>query len=598
MIASLIRLCCLPAAAVVLAACLDVPEGLPPMCHTSDDCNRSRGQVCEEGVCWGDPPPGAYAAVVSPPSSRPDLMSRELPQLVIPDFGWMGDLALETPVLLSGKLVAFCPPPMVCDPTPLAGTVTVTRSSQFHGGPGFRAVSNVAAGAAFAIPVRRTKEGDDEYTVTILPDSVLPASGPSAAQLVPPRRLHVAVADSAPAQDIELGGPDLPTISGRLVDSAGRGLGSYRVVALGHWDPTEPAIEVSTFDVTDATGAYAITLSDELVDSVELVARPIAARSGDPAPVAATIRVANVDANVSSVRNVALPADLGGPTLLVLKIQGQDPGGSTIDVAGAQVSVTGASTPTGSLTTFTRSDVAVSDRNGQVALRLLDGAALAGAYRVSVTPPAGSSFAVMFDQKVALGSPPPLRLASRIKLHGFLVDGDDKPVPSTAVTVRPSLRFLWALDPAVQPFVAAIPAATDVTKDTGEFVLSVDPNIADIWGSYDVLFEPPTGSRTPSFLKEVMIDRFTMPLDADLEMYRVPGPAFVHGRITGPDGKSVDGAELKVYLVSTLLTLCTQVQHAPASCPIPAELQARSTSDDEGTVRLVMPRCEPSRCGR
>jgi hypothetical protein len=70
----------------------------------------------------------------------------------------------------------------------------------------------------------------------------------------------------------------------------------------------------------------------------------------------------------------------------------------------------------------------------------------------------------------------------------------------------------------------------------------------------------------------------------------LPDAAYVHGRITGPDGEPVENAELKLYLVSTELVLCSEVAHAPASCPIPALLQGRNTSDSKGTVRLALPR--------
>src|SRR5256885_12296005 len=103
-----LRFACLAAG---LAGCISVPESVVPMCHSTSDCDRSHGEVCEEGICWGDPPSGPFAAVVSPPSNRPDLGSRELPQLTIPHYGWVGDLVLEAPGLLSGKLGARCPPP-------------------------------------------------------------------------------------------------------------------------------------------------------------------------------------------------------------------------------------------------------------------------------------------------------------------------------------------------------------------------------------------------------------------------------------------------------------------------------------------------------
>ena len=52
------------------AGCLSVPEGPIPQCETSADCDRAHGEVCEEGVCWGNPPAGPFAAIVSPPSER------------------------------------------------------------------------------------------------------------------------------------------------------------------------------------------------------------------------------------------------------------------------------------------------------------------------------------------------------------------------------------------------------------------------------------------------------------------------------------------------------------------------------------------------
>jgi len=75
-----------------------------------------------------------------------------------------------------------------------------------------------------------------------------------------------------------------------------------------------------------------------------------------------------------------------------------------------------------------------------------------------------------------------------------------------------------------------------------------------------------------------------------LDKITLPDAAYVHGRITGPDGASVENAELKLYLVPTELSLCSEVAHAPASCPIPAQLQDRNTSDAMGTVRLALPR--------
>ena len=493
------------------------------MCHSSSDCDDSHGEVCEEGVCWGNPPPGPFAAVVTPPSMREDLVATEIAMLAIPVDGRIADITLEAPVLLSGKLVAFCPPPLVtCDPTPLAGTVTVARPSQFHGGPGFKAAVNVAAGDAFALPVRRTRQGDDPYTVTIIPDATRQVTGRSAAEIVPPRRMQVPVTDNLGSQAIELGGADLPTISGTLHDSLGRGVPNYRISAVGHWDPTEPAIEVSTIDYTDASGAYSVTLSDQLVGTVDLIARPVAATAGGPPPTAAAMRVGGLDATASSTHDIAVPSNLGNPVALALQVQGLNDSGTVAPVGAAQVTVTG--TLSDSLTSFTVSDTEIADGNGKVTLKLLDGDGFTGAYRMSVTPPVGSSLAVLFDQKLSLQSPAPVRLGARLALRGKVFTGD-KPLASAAITARPSLRFLWALDAASQVFVSSIAPATAVTADSGEFLLWVDPNVAQIWGYYDLVIEPAAGTRVPRFVvPEFAIPRNTT-LDPVTVAYAVPDTA-------------------------------------------------------------------------
>jgi hypothetical protein len=89
---------------------------------------------------------------------------------------------------------------------------------------------------------------------------------------------------------------------------------------------------------------------------------------------------------------------------------------------------------------------------------------------------------------------------------------------------------------------------------------------------------------------EVQIPRDGTLDSVTLDTTVLPDPAFVHGQITGPDGLAVENAELKVYLVSTELKLCSEVAHAPSSCPIPAQLQGRDTSAPDGTVRLALPR--------
>jgi hypothetical protein len=558
------------------------------MCHASGDCDQAHGEICDEGVCWGNPPPGPFAAVVSPPSTRHDLSPREIVQVTILDNGTIDGLALEVPVQLSGRLAVFCPPPMTdCDPMVAGATITIARGSRFQGGPGFKTIANVD-GDSFSVPVPRTAADDAPYSVTIVSDGVRQnGNGTFLTTLVPPLRTHVGLTDNKNLGTIELGGVDLPVISGSLTSGLG-GLAGYRVSAFGRWDPAEPATEVSTVDVTDANGGYALALSDGLIGTVELIARP----PGDA--IGATVHATNLDATRSSQRNIVVPSTLGAGTTLTVHVNGVSQGGMIAPVAGATVSVTGAVTST--LTSFVIGDEQVTNQQGDATLRLLDGAALAGAYRMSIIPPSGSTLGVLFDEQVALtpDHTSMTQLASRVALRGKVLDSAANPLDNVAVTARPSLRFLWTLKPAPQAFVAGIPAATAVTDSHGGFVVWVDANIADTWGDYDLVFEPPATARAPTYIKrEVPVPRDgtldSVTLD-DSMLPDLPEAAFARGQILGPGDQPVASAEIKLYLVSSELGLCSEVAHAPASCPIPAQLQGRDTSDSEGKVRLALPR--------
>jgi hypothetical protein len=572
--------------------CLSVPDNEAPMCESTSDCDSASGEVCEQGVCWGNPPAGTFAAVIAPPSARHDLVPSELPQLALPRDGWMGSIALDKAVQLGGRIVAYCAPPMTgCDPTPLGATITVSRHSQFQGGPGFQTVVNVEAGAeSFAIPLPATRTRDDAYTVTIVPDATPPvAGGPSAAERVPPLRTQISVTATT-TKAIELGGPGLPMVTGKLTNALGQALDNYRVVAIGRWDPTEAPAEVSTIAYTDSMGRYALTLSADLVDKVELVARPKAGPSL-PTVYAPTIRLAGVDATASSVHDVALPATLGKPIAVPVEVQGAEINGELSSVLGASVSVTG--TVAGPAATFTYTDTQVVGMDRAAHLNLLDGASMVASYRYSITPPASSTAGAVYDQPFTLPLKGPFQLRSRVAMRGEIRDAAGKLVKNAAVTARPSLRFLWSLEPGPQQFLEAIPAATGATDDNGVFAVWVDGGIGAVRGSYDLLIEPPVSSLAPTYTSAATIPADPTLTTLALGRIDLPSAAYVHGQLNDGRGQPVANAELKLYAVSTRLDLCSQVAHAPSSCPIPAVIQGRSTSDATGTVRIVLPRIAP-----
>jgi len=568
---------------LALAACLSVPDGPAPMCKRTSDCDQASGEVCQDNVCWGNPPPGPFAGVASPPSTRRDLVALELPQVVIPPDGLIDDIVLPSPSVLTGRIVAFCPPPLTGCSTTLASTITVSREAQFQGGPGFKATVDVDAGAeSFSIPVPAPGSGGN-YSLTIVPssDPPSPSSGRAASELAPPLRLLLGAPDTTAVKTIVLGGAELPVISGALTNSLSQGLANYRVSAFGRWSAAEPPTEVSSVDFTDAMGSYAVTLSSGLVGTVELVARP---PSGTIAP---TIHLANVDATKSSRQDKTVAsARFGSGAPIKIMVTGADLGGAISPIAGALVTVSGALADADGSAFYTLGDQQVTDTSGVALLNVLDGAEIASSFRMSIIPPASSTLGVVFDQAVT----PSVRLASRVALRGVVVDATGVPQANATVTARPSLRFLWTLESAPQAFVAAIPAATAVTLETGEFVLWVDAAVAQVASDYDLVIEPPVTARAPTYVDAGVALQRDASDAVSLGAIVLPDAAFVHGRIVGPDAAPVENAELRLYLIASEALLCTQVAHAPSSCPIPAQIQGRNTSDAKGTFRLTLPR--------
>src|SRR5690606_14469465 len=118
----------------MLAGCLEVPAGPGQECRVDADCDAGEG--CGEGLCWGAPPAGVFAATLSAPAKREDLIATELALLELPADGWLGDVQLEAPVTISGRVEAYCPSAnQSCSTLSIGAEVRVTRPARFPGGP-------------------------------------------------------------------------------------------------------------------------------------------------------------------------------------------------------------------------------------------------------------------------------------------------------------------------------------------------------------------------------------------------------------------------------------------------------------------------------
>ena len=579
---------------VLLAGCLEVPKGPGHECAVSSDCGT--GESCWEGLCYGAPPAGTYAATLSAPVIREDLISTEIPFLSLPSNGDLEDMQLETPVTFSGRVEAVCPTTMTnCPTTSIGAQVRITRPSRFAGGPPLRLIAlseaDVPRGTdSFSITLPRSLPDDPPYTITIDPEGggeVPPThGGKDPAQLVPPNRIEMWIETNVEHQTYLLGQSTVQ-ISGVLKDGLGSPLSKYRVAALGRWDLKSAPTEVSSVHYS-TDGTYTIHVSSSVVGPVELVARPY-----DKQVVAPELRVINVDASYGpQVRNISQPTGLGARLDVAIPIEALTGSDGVKPVAGARVIITGGlDNAFAAGTRVVMNAETVTGDDGIARLSLLDGDALRATYRLRVVPPASSAFGIVYNEEVVLPQPPAVRLPARLKLSGTVVDSGGQPLSDVSVTARRSLRFLWSLDALDQDFLDEIPAATAITPESGHFVVWVDPAVASAWGHYDLYFETPARSHAPNWtISELEIPRIPGQMSLSLETVAIPDAARLHARIVDGSGAPVEGSGLRIFRLADDNAVCREVSNAPAECSDDAKVLGHGESDDAGIVRLTLPR--------
>jgi hypothetical protein len=578
----------------LLAGCLDVPSGKGNECSVDSDCNSAAGEVCWEGACYGNPPLGNYAAALSAPLTREDLIATEVPQLLLEPNGDLGALTLEAPVTFSGRVEAYCGTSQTtCSTMSIGAQVRISRPSRIPGGPALRLIAQSKSGVprgtdSFSISLPAMHAGDPPYTVTIDPEGGgdMPPThgGKDPAQLVPPKHFQLST-ESALEHQTYILGANAVQITGMLKDGLGAALTKYRVVALGRWESTAAQTEVSSVHYS-TDGTYSIAIADGVVGSLELVARPY-----DPLVVAPELHLGSVDA-YTAVKNIYAPTGLGSRVDVSIPIEARAGDGSVKRVSGARVVITGSTEAgfTSSVRAVMIAETTTGD-DGIAKLSLLDGDALASSYRIRVVPPDSSSSGVIFNQPITLPQPASLFLPQRVSLGGTLVDTSGKPLVDVSVSARRSLRFLWSLDATDQAFLDEIPAATAITSETGKFVIWLDPSVATTWGHYDLFFETPESSSAPNWLiPDFEIPRIPGQMSIDLEELTIPDAAFLHAKIVDGSGDPVEGSALRIFRLSDNDSVCREVTNAPAECSDDAKVMGHGESDDGGIVRLTLPR--------
>jgi hypothetical protein len=593
------------------AACLEVPAGpATPMCVDNSDCNVAAGEVCDESICWGDPPAGAFGVLAGAPLDRPGLTTSETQGVSIAPSGWF-TVALEQPVTLAGRVVASCVSEGgnatgACEPgVSIDATVVVTRAPRIPGGPAFRvvvsSVGGLAEGPSFTVAVPRGAPGE-LYTVVAYPNRDPAVAG----AVAPPERRQLEVTEAVDDCDFVVGAPQLRHLVGTVLDAGGAAMAGFVVVARGRWTADAPVEDLSTVGYTTESGAFELTLPAGLGSTeVDLVAAPPADRSLPTLFKDGVVLGGDV---VTEVTPLQLPP-LGESRAVQVRAVGTS-GGSPVEVSGAEISLISSFDVFGpSRRAEARSPRAASCSTGPASSR--PPAAATAAWRRSRCCPAMParrprmrSGCVRRRQPAARSTAqcgvssatfrPPAWSAwsypERVAIAGRLLDAAGEPATGVSVLSVPSATFAASLPAEIRSLLAQASAGDTLTDEHGDFVTWVDRRVDGAPAAYDLRFVPQGGSLLPRWqLPEFEV---TGSGDVDLGDVHLPEASYVRAVVqesAEPGSAPVSGADVastKCWPAPSRAAPTARSSSAPA-CPMTAASSASCcrASDAAGPAR-------------
>lgn len=577
--------------ALLAVGCLSVPPEEAPMCESSSDCDQGNGEICAEGVCWGDPPDGVYAARIGPPSNLTGVAPTEITSVEIADNGWFTtNLRLERPVVLSGTVVHDCAEA----PCPaIAATITVTRPSRIVGGPAFVATTHTTEeSSAFSIEVPRAEPGED-YSVVVTPDRAAAVAIPL--DDVAPIRRIINPTDHVADFDLRLGAPGR-VVRGVVVDYGGQPLEGATVVVRGRWDETTSTVTLSSLGAVDADGAFAINLPDNTFDpDAKLVVVP-----PDDAymfrPTLSMLLDLSVAGEVVEVAPIEVPY-LGATQTISLPITGTTAMGVVEPVVDAEVRLVASAViprPPGDPITAVYEVEETTGPDGRAQMAVVASPLLT--YELHVKPPAagGAGFATIYGTpfEIADGTAQPvIHLVNQVAVRGRLFTADGHPAAGVVVTAIPNAYYAATLSEELQQRLDEVVSTSETTNANGEFAVFIDPEIDEgFTPQYDVMFEAPQASLVPNWqLQALNIDRTD---GFDMGDVFLPEAAYVRATVTDPDELLLAGAEVRLYEIPTEILPCGEVFGPAEDDPVCAQkaiLRSLGVSDERGEVHLVLP---------
>ncbi|HVV86400.1 MAG TPA: hypothetical protein VHE35_25260 [Kofleriaceae bacterium] len=577
-------------------ACIDTPAPTtPPACSSAADCNAAAGEVCDEGVCWGNPPAGGFAAVLSPTDT--DAAGRtEITPLLFSSSGWMtGDtdgaprLVLASTVRLKGTVTAPCPAELTdCDQSfEVPATVKFTRASGIdEKGVVFEATTT---GGDYQVVLPRPTEVVT-YQVTVSPSDVPLAAGrPSAAELLAPRRLDIAV-DPASGNDVTINlvladAANLRPVSGTVVRPPPGNLTGWRVWAEApSMDELGGFERVSNIARLDGAGGYRLLVPIDR-GPVDVVVSPPAPTGTDVA--APGLRHRNVDPSQLMQLPVMTVPPVGDVSVVGVTVSGTSGGGDSELIDGARV-VARMDEELAPDVYLTHRVIAATNEYGVAALQLWAppaGALRTNDYAIDVLPASGSEQATHFGWPLSLepGDAPTVAipLERRMPIRGTVLDEHGVGVGGASVSAAIAQTIRCDLDSGERMLVRGLPSVAGTTAPDGTFVLWVDPDLGDRDLRYDVHVEPPPDSAPSWTYADVAVG-------GDVHQWRLPEAAHVRGQVVHADGSPGTDTLVSVYEHVDDANGCASGMGAAP--PGSVQVRAVGRTDADGVVRLVLPR--------
>ncbi len=583
------------------------------MCTVSDDCSGSA--ICDQGVCWGDPPDTSlFAAVIIPPADRPDLAPTELTNIRITDDGTIAGLDFHDTVQFHGRIVIGCGevPTEDCGPSALVpAQVVVERQATFPGGPVYRrtVLTNVEVALeedSFSISL--PKDGKS-YRVTVVPDETAIGAIANGSTLMqaPPHSLDV-TASADTFINLEIGKPDqLKTIAGCITSALGNGSAfeGMHVNALGRWDQDSEATRASSIVTTNAEGCFSLSVPIDMLDTFDIVARP------GPGLSLPTLRLNGeevLDPEVDGapyVHDIAplIMPNAANTVTFKLPLLGVSSGGAPEPISGATVIMdTSFELPANEERDIqvTFSAKAISNgigeaEEGVAVIELYPGSFdLNRGYNIKVLAPPDSEFSSIFGNTVDVGTgdgAPVLEsvlLKRRVVVSGILATASGDPLPATPITVRPSPRMRQMLTTdSGRAVLDNLQFSSTLSSETGDFLLWLDEDLLGLPAQYDLELAPPDFSSAPRWTIENIALRASREgqESVDLGLLTLPAASYARGSVTDATGQIVPGAEVRWFQ----LPPTEDCESAATECEIPARLLGIWESDELGQVLAVLP---------